>query len=70
MHLKTSLILALLLVAGGLFWWWVYDGGWVAVIVVAVLGVGLFLALRGNSAVKDQLDAQGREKNGGNDRPS
>ncbi len=69
MHLKPSLIIALLLVAGGLFWWWVFDGGLVAVIVVVVLGAGLFLALRGSSSVKDRLDAQVPDKDGG-DKPS
>lgn len=58
MHLKSFLLIALLLVAGGLFWWWAFDGGIVAVIAVLALGGALFLALRGNRSVKDELDAQ------------
>ncbi|MDH6594701.1 putative membrane protein [Variovorax sp. TBS-050B] len=69
MHLKPFLLIALLLAAGGLFWWWVLDGGLIAVVVVVVLGAALFLALRGNRSVKDQLDAQRSDKDSG-DKPS
>ncbi|MDQ0591270.1 hypothetical protein [Variovorax paradoxus] len=66
MHLKTLLITALLLVAGGLFWWWAFDGGFIAVIVAIGLGAVLFLALRGNKSIKDELDAQVPDKDPGN----
>lgn len=69
MHLKSFLLIALLLVAGGLFWWWAFDGGIVAVMVVLVLGAALFLALRGNRSVKDELDAQKAPDQDAGDKP-
>ena len=66
MHLKSLLITALLLVAGGLFWWWAFGGGFIAVIVAIGLGAVLFLALRGNKSIKDELDAQVPDKDPGN----
>ena len=65
MHLKFLLITALLLVAGGLFWWWAFGGGFIAVIVAIGLGAVLFLALRGNKSIKDELDAQTPDKDQG-----
>jgi hypothetical protein len=70
MHLKSFLIIALLLIAGGLFWWWALDGGIVAVIAILVLGAALFLALRGNRSIKDELDAQKASDESTGDKPS
>ena len=60
MHLNSLLLVALLLLASGLFWWWTLGSGFFAVIFVAVLGVGavLYLAVRGDRTIKDELDAQ------------
>lgn len=65
MHLKPLLITAFLLVAGGLFWWWASGGGFIAVIVAIGLGAVLFLVLRGNRSIKDELDAQAPDKDRG-----
>jgi membrane protein implicated in regulation of membrane protease activity len=67
MHLNSLLLVALLLVASGLFWWWTVGGGLFALISVAVLGLGavLFLALRGDRGLKDELDAQVPKKDAG-----
>ncbi|WGT65603.1 hypothetical protein [Variovorax paradoxus] len=67
MHLNSLLLVALLLVASGLFWWWSFGGGLFALISVAVVGLGavLYLALRGDRGIKDELDAQVPEKDTG-----
>jgi hypothetical protein len=68
MHLNSLLLVALLLVASGLFWWWAFGGGLFALISVAVIGVGavLYLAMRGDKGIKDDLDAQVPQKDAGN----
>ena len=60
MHLNSLLLVALLLLASGLFWWWTFGSGFFAVIVVVVLGLGavLYLVIRGDRTIKDELDAQ------------
>jgi len=60
MHLNSLLLVALLLLASGLFWWWTFGSGFFAVILVVVLGLGavLYLAIRGDRTIKDELDAQ------------
>jgi hypothetical protein len=67
MHLNSLLLVALLLIASGLFWWWTFGGGLFAVIFAAVIGLGavLFLALRGDRGIKDELDAQVPEEDNG-----
>jgi hypothetical protein len=51
-----------------LFWWWAFGGGLFALISVAVIGVGavLYLAMRGDKGIKDELDAQVPQKDAGN----
>lgn len=68
MHLNPLLLVALLLVASGLFWWWAFGGGAFALVLVAVAGLGaaLYLALRGDRGIKDELDAQVPQKDAGN----
>lgn len=60
MHLNSLLLVALLLLASGFFWWWTFGSGFFAVIAVVVLGVGavLYVAVRGDRTIKDELDAQ------------
>ena len=67
MHLNLLLLVALLLVASGLFWWWTFGGGFFAVIFVVVIRLGavLYLALRGDKGIKDELDAQVPEEDTG-----
>ena len=67
MHLNSLLLVALLLLASGLFWWWILGSGYFAVIFVVVLGLGavLYLAVRGDRSIKDELDAQVPENEGG-----
>jgi len=67
MHLNSLLLVALLLVASGLFWWWAVGGGFFAVIFIVVIGLGavLYLAIRGDKGIKDELDAQVPEKDTG-----
>ncbi|MET3916199.1 hypothetical protein ABID97_002981 [Variovorax sp. OAS795] len=66
MHLNSLLLVALLLLASGLFWWWILGSGYFAVIFVVVLGLGavLYLAVRGDRSIKDELDAQVPENEG------
>ncbi|RST52950.1 hypothetical protein [Variovorax sp. DXTD-1] len=68
MHVNSLLLVALLLVASGLFWWWAFGGGLFALISVAVIGLGaaLYLAMRGDKGIKDELDAQVPPKDAGN----
>lgn len=67
MRLNSLILVALLLIASGLFWWWTFGGGLFAVIFVVVIGLGavLFLALRGDRSIKDELDAQAPDKDAG-----
>ncbi|BEP61897.1 hypothetical protein GmRootV213_24510 [Variovorax sp. V213] len=60
-------MVALLLLASGLFWWWTFGSGFFAVIFVVVLGLGavLYLAIRGDRTIKDELDAQVPNNNDG-----
>ena len=55
-----ELLLALVLLPlSGLFWWWAFGmGGWALAVFLVLVGITLYLVLRGVRATKDKL-AQG-----------
>jgi len=59
-----ELLLALVLLPlSGLFWWWAFGmGGWALAGFLVLIGIALFLVLRGVRATKDKLGQPGDDQ--------
>lgn len=59
-----ELLLALVLLPlSGLFWWWAFGmGGWALVGFLVLVGITLFLVLRGVRSTKNQLGQAGDDQ--------
>ncbi|MBJ2158598.1 hypothetical protein [Variovorax sp. IB41] len=59
-----ELLLALVLLPlSGLFWWWAFGmGGWALAVFLVLVGITLYLVLRGVRATKDQLGQGGNDE--------
>ena len=57
------LVALVLLPISGLFWWWAFGmGGWALAVFLVLVGITLYLVLRGVRATKDQLGQGGNDE--------